>query len=275
EEIHRLGPGCICASRFQAHARHHSALRGGRPSVQPGHALDGELVFRPRFRPMRRHAMGEVRDRFIGNLLPHAVENENGGFGYGLFRGCGHRAFLSFRNRENVTTCRRVPASRALPAGGMRIDHPVPSFGGIFPGYFSRFPLYSHPKEPSMNLRGILAAASLFAAASGAIAQTQTLQVAGVTRNYILHAPAGLGEKPPLVFVIHGFNMTGQQEVNLTRMNAVADREKFIVVYPNALPNGSNQQSWDMSGPNDFAYLLAIIDSVDARHGIDRNKVYA
>src|SRR5690606_15726089 len=44
---------------------------------------------------------------------------------------------------------------------------------------------------------------------------------------------------------------------------------------PNALPNGSNQQSWDMSGPNDFAYLLAIIDSVDARHGIDRNKVYA
>jgi polyhydroxybutyrate depolymerase len=125
-----------------------------------------------------------------------------------------------------------------------------------------------------MHRRAYSAAIALLSFSMGALAQTQTLSVAGVTRNYILHAPAGLNN-PPLVFVIHGFNMTGQQEVNLTRMNQVADREKFIVVYPNALPNGSNQQSWDMSGPNDFAFLLAIIDSVDAKHKIDRNRVYA
>jgi polyhydroxybutyrate depolymerase len=125
-----------------------------------------------------------------------------------------------------------------------------------------------------MPRRALSTAIALLSLSAGASAQTQTMRVAGVNRNYILHAPAGLSN-PPLVFVIHGFNMTGQQEVNLTRMNQVADREKFIVVYPNALPNNSNQQSWDMSGPDDFAFLLAIIDSVDAKHDIDRNRVFA
>lgn len=117
-------------------------------------------------------------------------------------------------------------------------------------------------------------AACLLSLSLGAIAQTQTLQVAGKARSYILHAPTAL-TNPPLVFVIHGFNMTAQQEVTLTRMNQVADREKFVVVYPNALPNGSNQQSWDLSGPDDYAFLMAIIDSAAARHQIDRKRVYA
>ncbi|HLP42185.1 MAG TPA: PHB depolymerase family esterase, partial [Fibrobacteria bacterium] len=130
------------------------------------------------------------------------------------------------------------------------------------------------PAGGLVNLRFLPAVIAILCLSAAAFAQTLTLRVAGVNRNYILHAPSGL-EKPPLVFVIHGFNMTGQQEVSLTRMNQVADREKFIVVYPNALPNGSGQQSWDMAGPNDFAFLLAIIDSVDAAHKIDRKRVYA
>jgi polyhydroxybutyrate depolymerase len=110
--------------------------------------------------------------------------------------------------------------------------------------------------------------------AAASYAQTQSFKVAGVTRKYIVYAPTGVSN-PPLVFVIHGFNMSGQQEVGLTRMNAVADKGKFLVVYPDALPDSANQQSWDMKGANDFAFLLAIIDSVDAKYHIDRNRVYA
>lgn len=105
--------------------------------------------------------------------------------------------------------------------------------------------------------------------------QNMTMQVGGVSRKFILYAPTGLGEKPPLVYVIHGFNMSGQQEVQLTRMNAVADKEKFLVVYPDALPNTSNEQSWDMSGANDYTFILGIIDQVDAKYKIDKNRVYA
>jgi poly(3-hydroxybutyrate) depolymerase len=114
-------------------------------------------------------------------------------------------------------------------------------------------------------------------AAAGSFAQSQnlTMQIGGVARKYILYAPTGLPAHPPLVYVIHGFNMTGQQEVGLTRMNAVADKGKFLVVYPDALLDASNQPSWDMSGQNDYKFLLAIIDSADAKYHIDLSKVYA
>jgi poly(3-hydroxybutyrate) depolymerase len=64
--------------------------------------------------------------------------------------------------------------------------------------------------------------------AAGAFAQSQnlTMQMGGAARKYILYAPTGLPSHPPLIYVIHGFNMTGQQEVGLTRMNAVADKER-------------------------------------------------
>jgi poly(3-hydroxybutyrate) depolymerase len=58
-------------------------------------------------------------------------------------------------------------------------------------------------------------------------------------------------------------------------MDKIADRDKFIIAYPNALPNDSNQQSWDMSGPNDFTFLMAIIDTVDKKYHIDRNRIYS
>lgn len=118
----------------------------------------------------------------------------------------------------------------------------------------------------------------LLALTSGAFAQGQTVnlayKVAGVDRQTILYAPSGLGAHPPLVYVIHGFNMSGQQEVQLTQMNKVADTAKFIVVYPNALKNASDQQSWDMTGANDYAYLISLIDTAEGRYHIDRNRVY-
>lgn len=123
-------------------------------------------------------------------------------------------------------------------------------------------------------LTAFAALASLIAGA-GAQSQNLTMQIGGAARKYILYAPTGLAANPPLIYVIHGFNMTGQQEVGLTKMNAVADKGKFLVVYPDALLNSSNQPSWDMSGQNDYNFLLAIIDSVDAKYHIDRSKVYA
>ena len=126
----------------------------------------------------------------------------------------------------------------------------------------------------------LVQAAVLFLAMTAVkgFAQGQTVnlnyKVAGVDRQTILYAPSGLGAKPPLVYVIHGFNMSGQQEVGLTQMNKVADTGKFIVVYPNALKNSSDQQSWDLAGTNDYAYLLSLIDTVEGRYKIDRKRVY-
>ncbi len=129
-----------------------------------------------------------------------------------------------------------------------------------------------------MNRMIQAAGLSLAIMAVDAFTQGQTVnlnyKVAGVDRQTVLYAPSGLGANPPLLYVIHGFNMTGQQEVQLTQMNKVADTAKFIVVYPNALKNANNEPSWDLAGANDYAYIMSLIDSVDGRYHIDRKRVY-
>jgi poly(3-hydroxybutyrate) depolymerase len=110
--------------------------------------------------------------------------------------------------------------------------------------------------------------AGAVAVASG-FAQTQTMQIAGVSRTYIVHAPSGI-TNPPLVLNIHGYNMDAASEQSYTQMDKVADREKFIVVYPSAI-----NKSWDMAGANDFTFLMAIIDTIDKKYKIDRNRIYS
>ncbi len=99
--------------------------------------------------------------------------------------------------------------------------------------------------------------------------QSQRMTIAGVQRTYIVHAPSGISN-PPLVLNIHGYNMDAASEQSYTRMDQVADREKFIVVYPEAI-----NKSWDMGGENDFTFLMAIIDTIDNRYHIDRNRIYS
>ncbi|MEO6094839.1 MAG: PHB depolymerase family esterase [Fibrobacteria bacterium] len=100
--------------------------------------------------------------------------------------------------------------------------------------------------------------------------QTLNLQVAGANRSTILYVPAGSLSKPALVFLLHGLGGNGPGMRSLTQMDKVADREKFIVAYPNAVDG-----TWDYAGAkNDFAFLKAIIDTTVARYQVDRNRVY-
>lgn len=100
-------------------------------------------------------------------------------------------------------------------------------------------------------------------------AQTLSLKVAGTSRSALLYAPSGLSS-PALVFVLHGLGGDGAGMRSSTQMDKVADREKFVVAYPNAVGG-----TWDYAGAkNDYAFLQAVIDSAVARHGVDRNRVY-
>jgi len=109
-----------------------------------------------------------------------------------------------------------------------------------------------------------------FGCASLASAQTLTLKVAGASRTTTLHVPTSGLSKPALVFVLHGLGGDGPGMQSSTQMDKVADREKFVVAYPNAVGG-----TWDYAGAkNDYAFLKAIIDSTVARYQVDRNRVY-
>jgi len=54
----------------------------------------------------------------------------------------------------------------------------------------------------------------------------------------------------------------------------VADKEKFITVYPSASSDGKGGTWADMSGTGNFPFFLAVIDTLDNRYQIDRNRIY-
>lgn len=100
------------------------------------------------------------------------------------------------------------------------------------------------------------------------ITQTITYNVSGKSRNFVVHVPKD-AKNAPLVFFVHGYGGNGSGFANDTKANDIADREKFIAVYPSAVGG-----SWDMYNDSDYPFLLSVIDTVDARYSIDRNRVY-
>jgi poly(3-hydroxybutyrate) depolymerase len=110
---------------------------------------------------------------------------------------------------------------------------------------------------------------SLALLSGNAYTQNLIITIGNQTRSSLIYAPAG-AVNPPLVISMHGLSGTGQQQRNMSRFEPIAEREKFVVAFPDGLSN-----RWDISGATDVNFILAIIDSAAQRYGIDRNRVYA
>jgi polyhydroxybutyrate depolymerase len=80
----------------------------------------------------------------------------------------------------------------------------------------------------------------------------------------------------------HGYGMTAGQQLKLADMRSLADRELFILVYPQGtLLDGYSH--WNaglvsfknISKANDFGFVEALIDEISANYRIDSERVYA
>jgi poly(hydroxyalkanoate) depolymerase family esterase len=120
-----------------------------------------------------------------------------------------------------------------------------------------------------MNLYRFIIAFFVVSLAAAGFTQTLNFQVAGKARSCAIHVPSGIS-KPAIIFFLHGAGGSGAGFENDTKADAVADKEKFIAVYPSGISG-----NWDYSdGSSDFTFMLALIDTLDARYHIDRNRVY-
>jgi polyhydroxybutyrate depolymerase len=113
---------------------------------------------------------------------------------------------------------------------------------------------------------------------------TQSLSFAGRERTYLVHSPPAAGTAPrPLVIILHGGGGTGAGMQSLTRggMNALADKEGFVVVYPDGVEKQWNdgrqiaQARAMRENIDDVGFLAALIDRLAEATDIDRRRVYA
>jgi polyhydroxybutyrate depolymerase len=116
--------------------------------------------------------------------------------------------------------------------------------------------------------------------------QDRTLIHRGRIRSYRVHLPPSYREGSPmaLVFALHGFGDTAAIFEKKIGFNRIADREGFIVVYPNAIPFGPKQkQLWNSGGiyevwragqVDDVSFIANLIDAVSAHYTIDPNRIF-
>lgn len=100
-------------------------------------------------------------------------------------------------------------------------------------------------------------------------------------RRYRLYRPLGLhaGERVPLVVMLHGCGQDAKGFATATRMNRIADRERFLVLYPeqDRLANVQGCWNWfDTDSGRAFgeaALILKAIDQVALLYPVDRARV--
>lgn len=108
---------------------------------------------------------------------------------------------------------------------------------------------------------------------------TATIQVGGTTRRYVQYVPASYtGQaRVPLVLDFHGLFLSGAQQRALSGYAELAEREGFIVAFPDGIDN-----AWNI-GPcctfsrtvDDVGFVRALVAKLQSEGCIDAKRVYA
>jgi polyhydroxybutyrate depolymerase len=107
-----------------------------------------------------------------------------------------------------------------------------------------------------------------------------SLSSGGLTRSYLARVPAksDVLSALPLVIVLHGGGGSGTSIRNVTKFDAVADANGFVVAYPDGYSNswndGRGTTDAEEAGVDDVAFVSALIDDVAVRTRIDTRRVY-
>jgi polyhydroxybutyrate depolymerase len=113
---------------------------------------------------------------------------------------------------------------------------------------------------------------------------TQMVMAGGMARSFVLFAPKTLDpNKPaPLLVVPHGFVMTGEDMFSITGYDKLADRDGFVVAYP----EGEAGTPWNVgsgicglgafvaAAGDDQSFMNELIKSVEADQCLDHDHIF-
>jgi polyhydroxybutyrate depolymerase len=114
-----------------------------------------------------------------------------------------------------------------------------------------------------------------------------TLTHDGITRTYLLHVPPSYSSahRVPLVIGLHGYTSSSTAFENQSGLSVKADREGFIVAYPDGLRypwTASNPQAWNAGaayedwtrGTDDVGFIDQMLELIRAHYAIDPARIY-
>jgi polyhydroxybutyrate depolymerase len=116
-------------------------------------------------------------------------------------------------------------------------------------------------------------------AAAGATTM-EAISVGGLTRTYRLHRSTGIEGAAPLVVMLHGGFGSGQQAERSYGWDELADKEGFVVAYPDGLNRAWNAGGGCCGKPaadgvDDVGFITAMIGQIESSVKIDPKRIYA
>jgi polyhydroxybutyrate depolymerase len=105
---------------------------------------------------------------------------------------------------------------------------------------------------------------------------SKTINVNGIERSFRVFVPTNLPKdtKLSLVFVFHGGKSDAINMENYSKFSDIAEREKFIAVYPEGINKNWNDGR-EISQTDDLAFVKAMLDSFIKEYNIDEKRIFS
>lgn len=128
----------------------------------------------------------------------------------------------------------------------------------------------------------LLLAASLIAAAAEELPGRWLEGQSANANAYKLYLPASAAaDRMPLVVMLHGCGQTPDVFAESTRMNRLAEQERFLVLYPSQSVRANPARCWNWflpanqaRGEGEPAAIVALVDEIAKQYPVDRQRVY-
>jgi polyhydroxybutyrate depolymerase len=109
--------------------------------------------------------------------------------------------------------------------------------------------------------------------------QTQGIKIDGEMRQFTMYIPSTINKEKPAALVLnfHGSGMTALEHMFYTKMNSSANKNNFIVIYPQGI-----KKDWNVGfgmdydeGSKDVEFIRQLIGKIKKHYNIDSNAVFA